>query len=130
LSWNCVSFRAPMIGMTGTGRCEATRAPPALHAAAGFVEHSLDGGAAFASLSLRHEVFQHVAIHAPLLGCPVTVIFPGPYAARQRRPRRHSVIQRLGPRISSRSTVRSIRLYSICSPTKGDRPRNWASVFA
>src|SRR3984893_5664237 len=32
--------------------------------------------------------------------------------------------------ISSRSTVRSIRLYSICNPTKGDHPRRWASVFA
>src|SRR6202162_5903374 len=31
---------------------------------------------------------------------------------------------------NSRSTVRSIRLYSICKPTKGDHPRSWASVFA
>ncbi len=32
--------------------------------------------------------------------------------------------------ISSRSTVRSIRLYSICNPMNGDQPRNCASVFA
>ena len=32
--------------------------------------------------------------------------------------------------ISSRSTVRSIRLYSICNPMKGDHHRRWASVFA
>src|SRR5580693_5824214 len=31
---------------------------------------------------------------------------------------------------SSRSTVRSIRLYSTCKPVKGDHPRSWASVFA
>src|ERR1700688_1364515 len=32
--------------------------------------------------------------------------------------------------ISSRSTVRSIRLYSICNPTKGDQARSCASAFA
>src|SRR6266511_1491066 len=32
--------------------------------------------------------------------------------------------------ISSRSTVRSIKLYSICNPMKGAQPRNCASVFA
>ena len=32
--------------------------------------------------------------------------------------------------ISSCSTVRPIRLYSICNPINGDQPRTCASVFA
>jgi len=104
------------------------------HSAAGLIRYRFDGRDDSAgSLLLGHEIpirHHRVAVQAALLGRAVAVVL----AVRMPLPRGdHAVKLRfraLAIGTDSRSTLRSIRLYSICKPTKGDHPRSWTSIFA
>jgi hypothetical protein len=124
----------PTIGAVTAGLCivqaSATWDGVLPMSAADVLDHFGDGQAALAQRTVRSG---HVLARPDSLGGAVAVVQVGPgvlarqHPAGQRRPRT-PIPSSAAIGMRSRSTVRSIKLYSICRATSGDQPRRSAIV--